>query len=95
MTTTRAGLPMQRRGTDIFSPRADTSMVAGTFPTRTTSPMASSRARALPMGRSASFLSMNRAHGGMPVVSLTSELLRSSMRAMIASRSPHPSKSPW
>ena len=95
MTTTRAGRPMQRRGTDIFSPRADTSMVSGTLAIRTTSPMASSSARALPMGSSASFSSMNRAHGGMPVVSLTSELLRSSMRAMMASMSSHPSKSPW
>ena len=88
-------MPMQRRGTDIFSPCADTSIVAGTLATRTTSPMASSRARALPIGSSASFSSMNRAHGGMPVVSLTSELLRSSMRAIIPSMSSQPSKSPW
>ena len=69
--------------------------MAGTLATRTTSPIASSRARRLPTGSSASFSSMNSAEGGSPVVSLGSELLASSIRAMISSMSSQPSKSPW
>ena len=95
MQTMRAGLPMQRLGTDMGSPCALTSIVAGTLATRTTSPIASSRARRLPTGGSASFSSMNSTDGGSPVVSLGSELLASSIRAMISSMSSQPSKSPW
>lgn len=95
MRTTRAGLPMQRLGTDMASPCALTSIVAGTLATRTTSPIASSRARRLPTGSSASFSSLNSAAGGSPVVSFGSELQPSSILAMISSMSPQPSKSPW
>lgn len=86
---------MQRLGTDALRPCAETSIVAGTAATSTTSPMASCSSRALPMGRSASFSSMNRADGGMPVVSLASALQRSSMRAMTSTSPSSPSKSPW
>ena len=49
----------------------------------------------MPTGGSASFSSMNSTDGGSPVVSLGSELLASSIRAMISSMSSQPSKSPW
>ena len=92
IVTTWTSRPMQERGTDHCRPAARTSMVAGTFCTDTP-PTISCRSRRLPMGRRCSFSRMNRAAGGRPVVSLGSELLLASMRAIASIMPCSPSKS--
>ena len=85
---------MQRLGTDHSRPAARTSMVGGTG-WCVTSPIADSSSERLPTGARASFSRLaNSSWGGSPVVPFGSSLLRRWMRAMAASSSSHPSKSP-
>lgn len=91
--TTLAFLPMHPRGTDHCLPAALTSIVGGTT-CSVTSPTIDSSSAALPIGRRCSFSRRNSAAGGRPVVSLGSELLLDSIRAIASSRPSSPTKSP-